>query len=234
MIASFVGTLSGFGVGTLMTPLVLLFIPFPQTIFLICIIHWFHDLWKIIFFHYGIDWKLLVMFGIPTIVGSFFGALFVGFQPELLSGLLGAFLVGYVIFLYFKPTFSIPSTTASAIIGGVVSGFFAGIFGVRGAVRGAFLTSYDLQKATYLGTIAIISLLTDTTRFITYWLEGIRLSSDLIWGLLLFIPASFVGVWIGQKVINVIPQEKFRAFIAIFFLLAGLWFLGSSFIYFLG
>lgn len=233
ILANFIGTVTGFGLGTLMTPLVLPFLPFAQTIFLVGIIHWFHDVWKLFFFHYGIDRQLLIMFGIPTIIGSFVGALFVGVQPELLAGLLGTFLIGYVIFLYFRPSFRMPYTYVNTIIGGGLSGFLAGIFGVRGAVRGAFLSSYDLNKATYLSTIAAISLLTDTTRIITYWWQGITLTSDLLWGLLLFIPASFIGAWIGQKLINKIPQNKFRGVVAVFLLLAGVWFLGSSVVSFL-
>lgn len=228
VIANFIGILTGFGVGTLMTPLILPFLPFAQTVLLVGIIHWFHDIWKLFFFHYGLDWQLLIMFGIPTMIGSFVGALFVGFQPELLVGLLGAFLIGYVVFLYVKPSFKIPYTYLNTIVGGGLSGFFAGIFGVRGAVRGAFLSSYDLEKATYLSTIAAISLLTDTTRIITYWLQGITLSYDMLLSLLVFIPASFIGAWIGQKLIGKIPQEKFRGVVAIFLLLAGVWFLGNS------
>lgn len=225
LLASFLATVSGFGLGTLMTPLLLLFLPFSQTVFLVCIIHWFHDIWKLFFFHYGIDWRLLIMFGAPMVIGSFFGALFVGINQELLSALLGLLLISYVIFLYIKPSFKMAYTPSNTIIGGGLSGFFAGIFGVRGEIHSAFLSSYNLSKATYLSTIAAISLLADSTRTLMYWFwEGIRLSPNIAWGFLFFIPASLIGAWFGKMMIDRIPQDKFRTLVALFLLVAGIWF----------
>lgn len=76
IVASAVGVLSGFGLGTIMTPTLILFLPFQQAIFIIAIIHWFHDIWKIWLFDRRISWRLFLYFGVPGVVGSFFGSLF--------------------------------------------------------------------------------------------------------------------------------------------------------------
>ena len=222
VVANFVGTLSGFGLGTIMTPVMLLFLPFGQALFLICIIHWFHNIWKILLFKKGINWGLFFYFGIPGIIFSYLGASLVQEGSAILRAMFGGFLIMYVLFLFIRPTFSIPSNWKSALLGGAISGFSAGIFGIRGATKSAFLTAYNLPKASYLVTVGAISFLIDTTRLLTYYFsEGIRLEQSLVWGLLIFIPASFLGAKIGQYFVNFIPQRYFRSLVALFLLILG-------------
>ena len=224
MVANIVGTISGFGVSTIMTPILLFFLPFPETILLVCIIHWFHDVWKMGFFWHGIDWKLFLYFGVPTIVATFFGALLVSpEQSALLSALLGLFLIGSVVLMYLLPYLTLPYNWVTSMVGGLLSGFFAGIFGIRGAVRSVFLAAFDLHKATFIGTTGAISLLLDSTRFTTYFfVKGLRLESVPYWSLAFFVAASFVGSYIGYLIVDKIPQKHFRLVVAAFLLLVGI------------
>ncbi len=221
-IANIVGTISGFGVGTIMTPILLLFLPFGQTILLVCILHWFHDIFKIFFFRTGIDWQLFLYFGIPTIFATFLGALLV--TPEqsvILTSLLGLFLITSVGMMYAVDKFQVPKNWITGMVGGLLSGFFAGVFGIRGAVRSVFLAAFDLRKATFIGTTGAISLLLDSTRLVTYVSRGIRVDQILLWALFIFIPTSFLGAYVGQSVVHKIPQKHFRAVVSAFLLIVG-------------
>lgn len=221
--ASAVGTLTGFGTSTVMVPVMVIFYPLPQTLLFVGIIHWFGNLWKLVLFREGIQWKLILSFGIPGIAATFLGALLVfNVSSHLLSRILGGVLIGYVVYLLFKSSFRIPPNLFTGVCGGALSGFLAGIFGIGGAVRSMFLTAFDLPKAVYLATAGAIAIFIDTTRMTTYLAKGTRLESMLLWGLLLFIPASFLGAKIAQRVVDKIPQQHFRKVIAIFLLLAGL------------
>lgn len=221
-IANIVGTVSGFGVGTIMTPILLLFLPFGQTILLVCILHWFHDIFKLFFFRLGIDWRLFLYFGLPTIVASFLGALLVTpDQSVMLTSLLGLFLIFSVGMMYAVDKFQIPNNWVTGMVGGLLSGFFAGIFGIRGAVRSIFMAAFDLHKATFIGTTGAISLLLDSTRLGVYLWDGIRIEQSLVWSFALFIPASFFGAYIGSLVVHRIPQKHFRAVVSVFLLLVG-------------
>jgi uncharacterized protein len=226
ILAGGVGTLTGFGTSTIMVPVLLLFVPLPQTLLLVGIIHWFGNLWKILLFKRGFNWKLIMAFGVPGIAASYLGATMVFTVAEqYLSRLLGGFLVAYVVFLFLKPSFRVPRSTVTAVSGGGLSGFFAGIFGVGGAVRGAFLSAYDLPKAVYISTAGSIALFIDTTRIATYILNDVALAPHLFWGLLLFIPASFFGARAAKRIVDRIPQSKFRLVVAGFLFLVGMKFL---------
>jgi len=221
--AATVGTLTGFGSSTIMIPVLLIFFPLPQTLLLAGIVHLFNDIWKLALFRKGIRWKLILGFGIPGILFSIIGAsLAIRAPEELLSRILGAFLIGYVIFLFLKPKFKVKQNNSFAMTGGALSGFLAGVFGIGGAVRSAFLTAFDLPKAIYLATAGAIALAIDATRLITYYSGGVRLEGLLLWGLIIFIPASFIGAKIAQKLVKKIPQKYFRIIIAVFLLIFGI------------
>lgn len=223
VVAAGVGTLTGFGTSTIMVPVLVMFFPVPETLLFVGIIHWFGDVWKIWLFKRGIRWKLWLAFGITGIVYSYWGALLSVSVPEtLMKQILGGFLLVYVVFLFVKQNFELPATTGVAGIGGAASGFMAGIFGVGGAVRGAFLAAFDLDKAVYIATSGAIAIVIDTVRIGEYIHGGTRLAPELLWGMLIFIPASLVGAELAKSVVERIPQDKFRLVIAAFLLLAGL------------
>jgi len=226
LIASMVGTMTGFGTSTIMVPILLLFSPLPQTLLFVGIIHWFGDLWKILLFKKGLNWKLILGFGISGIIASYVGAsLTFRISERILMKILGGFLLSYVIFLFLKPGFRLAKSKRNMIGGGVLSGFFAGIFGVGGAVRATFLTAFDLPKAMYIATAGSIALLIDSARLVTYLRGGTRLEPMLLWGMIVFIPVSFLGAKIAKRIVNYVPQKSFRLVITIFLALIGLYFL---------
>lgn len=223
LVASIIGTISGFGISTIMVSVLINFYPIGPTLLLVGIIHWFADMWRMIWFRQGINWKIVLGFGIPGVVFSTVGAKLSFEIPEAtLKTILGAFLIAYVLFLILKPEFKVRANLSTAGIGGMLAGFVSGIFGMGGSVRGAFLTAFDLPKAVYLFTNASIAFLIDSARVVTYQVSGALLSPQWGLGLLIFIPASLVGTRLGKSLVDRIPQNQFRWVIAIFLLIAGL------------
>ena len=223
LISASVGTMTGFGTSTIMVPVLSLFLPIPETLLFVGVIHWFGDIWKILFFKKGLNWKLILLFGVPGIVLSFFAAKLPLTLPEsLLQRSLGLFLIAYVVFLFFKPDWKIKPSTTTAVLGGSLSGFFAGIFGVGGAIKSTFLTAFDLKKSVFLFTSGGIGLLIDSSRISQYWLSGIKIGSNLMTALIICISVSLIGAYLAKKLVDKIPQKSFRLFIAVALLLVGL------------
>lgn len=223
LLASLIGTLAGFGISTIMVPILLITLPLPQTLLLVGVVHWFNDIWKLLLFRKGIRWKLLLAFGLPGIFASFFGSsLSLRIPREILSRTLGVFLIAYVIFIVFNRTFKLGQKLSVAISGGTLTGFFAGIFGIGGEINAVALSAFNLEKAVYVATAGAISFMIDSTRIATYIQGGTRLDPVLVSGFLIFIPISLIGAMIGKKGIEKIPQEKFRNFVALFIFLFGL------------
>lgn len=223
LLASLIGTMAGFGISTIMVPVLLIILPLPQTLLLVGIVHWFNDIWKMLLFRNGIRWKLLLAFGLPGIFASFLGSsLSLRISREILSRALGVFLIAYVIFIIFNRTFKLSQKLSVAISSGTLTGFFAGIFGIGGEINAVALSAFNLEKAVYVATAGAISFMIDSTRIATYIQGGTRLDPVLVSGFLIFIPMSLIGAIIGKKGVEKIPQEKFRNFVSIFIFLFGL------------
>ncbi|MCC4766475.1 TSUP family transporter [Methanosarcina sp. DH1] len=223
LLASLIGTMAGFGISTIMVPVLLIILPLPQTLLLVGIVHWFNDIWKMLLFRNGIRWKLLLAFGLPGIFTSFLGSsISLRISREILSRALGVFLIAYVIFIIFNRTFKLSQKLSVAISSGTLTGFFAGIFGIGGEINAVALSAFNLEKAVYVATAGAIAFMIDSTRIATYIQGGTRLDPVLVSGFLIFIPVSLIGAMIGKIEIEKIPQEKFRNFVAVFIFLFGL------------
>jgi uncharacterized protein len=223
LLASAVGTMTGFGTSTIMVPVLASFLALPQVLLLVGVIHWFGNLWKMLLFQSGIRWRLILLFGATGIVATMLGGALVFRLPEeLLSRVLGGFLLAYVAFILTKSRFKVPETDATALAGGALYGLSAGVFGVGGAVRGAFLAAYDLPKSVYIFTAGAIGLVIDTGRIGAYLLQGAAIDTRLLWGLLLFVPVSLAGAKIAERIVDRIPQKSFRTLVAGFLALVAI------------
>jgi uncharacterized membrane protein YfcA len=132
IVASAVGTVTGFGLSTVMIPVMVLFYPMPETLLFVGVVHWFNDVWKLLLFREGIRWKLILRFGIPGIVATMIGARLIFAIPgSVLPRILAVFLIGYVVFLFARSAFKVRQSTTAAAVGGALSGFSAGIPSAR-------------------------------------------------------------------------------------------------------
>jgi len=226
-VTAIVGTITGFGISTIMVPVVLLILPLPETLLLVGVIHWFGDLWKMLLFKHGVEKKLLIYFGIPGIIAASLGAILVVRIPEEIGQkIVGFILIIYVIFQHYKPKFELIANTNTYIFGGLFSGFLAGLTGVGGgALRAVVLMALNIPKEIYIFTSGVLGALIDASRISTYFFEGVTINHNLSWGFLAFIPASFLGAKVAKKVVNKIPQKEFRTIIIVFLLILGLKFI---------
>lgn len=223
LIASAGGTFTGFGLSTLMVPMVVFFLPFPETLLLVGVLHWANDLWKLILFRSKPLWGLILGFGIPGAVAGVFGAGLVARLPEmLLLRIFGVLLISYTVFLFLRPSFRLAHGHGSSVISGLLSGFIAGLTGTGGAVRSAFLTAFNLPKYRYLFTSGATAMLIDTTRIATYAASGTRISAFSPGILVLLVAISFLGANIAKRFVDRVPQKAFRLAIAIFLFLVGI------------
>lgn len=220
LIASAVGTSTGFGTSTIMVPVLAVFTPLPVTLLFVGVIHFFGDVWKMLLFRKGTAWRLILAFGIPGIAASFAGAALALEVRDLpLERILGLFLLIYVGFLFTNRQWALPRNQVTAVTGGALSGLSAGLFGVGGAVRGAFLAAFDLPKDVYIFTSGIIAFFIDITRVSRYLAGGVELGNTLLAALILCIPVSFAGAYLARKFLDRLPQDYFRMFVAGFLFL---------------
>lgn len=226
LIASFgsviIGTVAGFGSSTVLLPIALFFVDFKTAIILVAILHISGNISKVAIFKQGLNWRILAIFGIPSILLALLGANLIDIIPQdIMKLILGIFLIVFSATTFLKPSVKIPASKKNLVAGGSVSGFLAGLIGTGGALRASFLTGLNLEKFTYIATAASIALVTDATRIPVYISQGF-LPEQYYWYIPILIVIAVSGSYIGKKIVTRIDNTLFRKIVSIGIILASL------------
>lgn len=218
------GTVAGFGSSTLFLPLALFFVDFKTALVLVALFHIFGNFGRIAFFK-QVDGKLLLLFGIPSVVLTVIGALLVSVAPqEFLKLALGVFLVLFSLSSFIRPGSRLNASKENAVLGGGLSGFLAGLIGTGGAIRSAFLTAFGLEKERYVATAAAIALAVDLTRIPIYFGSGFLPAQSYAYVPVLF-AVALAGSFVGKRIVDAIPQDAFKKVVFVALGLVGLKFI---------
>ncbi|WP_204356539.1 sulfite exporter TauE/SafE family protein [Arcticibacterium luteifluviistationis] len=191
-------------------PIAGFFYDFQAVLGLTSLYYVFSNISKIVLFFKGMDVRIFLIIGIPSIVFVIIGAYLSQFlKGEIPALILGLFLVSFSFFLLLKPGFTLKPSNQNGILGGSLSGFAAGVLGTGGAIRGLTLASFNVEKATFLATSALIDFWVDSSRFVVYYSQD-YITLDMLWKAPVLLVISFVGTWIGKKMLDRISQENFR------------------------
>jgi uncharacterized membrane protein YfcA len=221
-LSEIVGTIAGFGSSTIFLPISLFFVDFKTALILVAIFHLFGNIGRITFFKHGLNKKIILVFGVPSILLSLLGASLVGILPQsALKVILGVFLITISVSFLIKPQLKLSTNTGTVLAGGSISGFITGLVGTGGALRATFLTGFNLEKAKYIATAASIALGTDLTRIPVYISQGFLLEQYYYYIPILFVMA-IGGSFLGKKIVTKINQEKFKKIVLIAIILVSI------------
>ncbi len=210
LIAEIVGTIGGFGSSVFFVPIANLYFDFHTVLGLTALFHLSSNLSKVFLFKQGLDKRLLLYIGAPSVVFVIIG----GYASKLvntyyLEVFLGIFLVVLsLVFLLRRKTIVSPSNK-NALIGGSLSGFSAGLLGTGGAIRGLTMAAFNLEKSVFIATSAFIDLLIDFSRSIVYYQNGYIHEESIKYVPFLFV-IGLVGSYIGKRLLAFISQSRFR------------------------
>jgi len=226
LIASFgsviIGTVAGFGSSTVLLPIALFFVDFKTAIILVAILHISGNISKVAIFKQGLNWRILAIFGIPSILLALLGANLIDIIPQdIMKLILGIFLIAFSVTTFLKPSVKITASKKNLVAGGSISGFLAGLIGTGGALRASFLTGLNLEKFTYIATAASIALVTDATRIPVYISQGF-LPEQYYWYIPILIVIAVSGSYIGKKIVSRVDNTLFRKIVSIGIILASL------------
>ncbi len=221
LIAEILGTIGGFGSSIFLIPIAGLFFDFQTVLAITGLLHVFSNIIKIILFNKGVDYKLVLKVGLPSVVFVFIGALLTRYFNLIYAEIfLGIFLILFSLIFYLKPLLTVKPTNFNAIFGGGLAGFLAGIIGTGGAIRGVCLTAFNLEKTAFVATSALIDLGVDLTRTAVYVSNG-YLEKEYYFLVPILLIIAVVGSYIGKLILEKIPQNAFKNLVLGFLFLIG-------------
>ncbi|MDC6384087.1 sulfite exporter TauE/SafE family protein [Flagellimonas taeanensis] len=222
MVAEIIGTIGGFGSSVFFVPVGNFYFDFYSVLGMTAIFHLSSNISKIFLFKKGLDKKLLLYIGLPSVLFVVIG----GFLSKMVDSgaleiILGIFLVVFSLLFLIKNEIVVLPNKKNAMIGGTLSGFSAGLLGTGGAIRGLTMAAFNLEKNAFIATSAFIDFMIDFSRTFVYYDNGYIGKQELTYLPFLLI-IGFVGTYLGKKILAYIPQEKFRKLSLIFILIIGM------------
>ena len=224
---------SGFGLGTILTPVFMIFFPVDLAIGLTGIVHFFNNVFKLILVGKNADKAVLIRFGVPAVIAAIIGSwLLINisdteplFSYQMFCKTFDVFPVKFIIsilLIIFASIDLIPYFNKLQFgkdklpIGGALSGFFGGLSGNQGALRSAFLIKAGLSKEAFIGTAVVVSTFVDFTRLSVYATRFTKAGLDE--NLTLVICATLAGIagaFIGNKLLKKVTLHFLQVTVAI-------------------
>ncbi|SEK75687.1 hypothetical protein SAMN04487910_1038 [Aquimarina amphilecti] len=238
---------SGFGLGTILTPVLMIFFPVEIAIALTGIVHFFNNVFKLFLVGKNANKGVLLRFGIPAVIAAFVGAWLLihipDIQPLFKYRLFDKafevypvkFIISILLIIFASmdliPYFSnLKFGKEKLPLGGVLSGFFGGLSGNQGALRTAFLIKAGLSKEAFIGTAVVVSTFVDFTRLSVY---ATNVSESGIEENLLLVAcatvSAIVGAFLGNKLLKKVTLKFLQIVVAIMLILISIA-LGAGFL----
>ncbi len=222
LVAEILGTIGGFGSSLFFVPIAGYFLDFHSVLGITALFHISSNLTKIYFFKKGVDWKLIIQIGIPSVIFVIAGAFLSNFlDTKLLEIILAIFLIALSTLFLIRQKLVVPPTKWNNISGGILSGFLAGLVGTGGSIRGIVLAAYNLKMEVFIATSAVIDLAIDSSRAVVYTMNGYVHAHDLYLIPILLVVSIF-GTWMGKMILTKISENKFRNIVLILILITGI------------
>lgn len=240
LVASFMTFMSGFGLGTLLLPAFALYFPIHIAIAMTAIVHLMNNIFKTVLMKKHVDWKVVLIFGIPSMLFAALGAsilnILIDFDIQYTYKLLGhqmittpinitiaGLMIIFALFDLVPKLREIKISKKALPIGGMLSGFFGGLSGHQGALRSTFLVKAEMPKEVYIATGIIIALMVDISRLFIYGFGRISIGVQDNWELLVVaIIAAFTGAVIGKYYLKKITIDFIRILIGTFLILVSI------------
>lgn len=237
LIASVLSFFTGFGLTTVLQPLMLVFFPAGPAVAMTALVHLLNGLLKVALTGRYADWGVAWRFGLPAVLAALAGAWLLfelldlpalaryelaghPFTVTPVKSAIGVILLLATLAEFLPERWQWRIRHRHLVLGGLLSGFFGGLSGHQGALRSAFLLRAGLSKEAFIGTNAVVSSAIDVARLALYGslltLADLQANAGTLSAAL---AASFAGVFLGQYLLRKTTLAAVKLLVAIVLIL---------------
>jgi uncharacterized protein len=210
-LAGAIAALSGFGIGSVLTPLLAVQMDTKLAVAVVSLPHLAATAARFTSLKGELDKRVFWNFGLLSAAGGLGGA--------LLNAHAGgkALTIVFACLLLFAGISGLTGLTERMRFGrytawaaGAVSGFFGGLVGNQGGIRSAALLGFSIPKEAYVATATAIGLIVDGARMPVYYAtEWHGIFSE--WRVMVVaIVGVLVGTFAGVRILRRISERTFR------------------------
>lgn len=226
LIAGAVASVSGFGIGSMLTPLLSVRVGTKLAVAAVSIPHLAATAFRFWLMRKHIDRQLLWNFGLMSAAGGLTGAMLSIFaESPVLTMVFGGLLI-------FTGTMGLTGLSErlrfrgwAASVAGFVSGMLGGLVGNQGGIRSAAMLGSDVPRHAFVATATAVGLIVDGSRVPVYLMtQGGEIAE--LWPFLVTAAAgAIVGTVVGERVLRRIPEPIYRRVVSTLVLTLGVFML---------
>jgi hypothetical protein len=216
---------SGFGAGMVAIPLLVFVIPIHTAVPMMGLLAFILFIFLSIRDRRDVVWEELKLLVPTTVLGVVAGALlFKNLDSAILLRLLGAFIIGFALYVLAVHHFGLPQVRCSrrwappiGFVGAAVDTMFGGGGGTLVVV---YMHMRGIGTVQFRATVAVLWFFEMIARLAGYALSGYYTVSTLLFAALV-LPLVWAGTYLGERIGNRISQETFSRVLAVMLLLSG-------------
>ena len=222
VLAGGTAAVAGFGIGSLLTPLLALRYGMPLAVAAVALPHAIATALRAWRLRAAIDWTVVRGFGIVSAAGGLAGALlYARLGGTTLTLILGLLLLATCLAGVTGGTSRWRPRGPAVQLLGLGSGFFGGVAGNQGGLRAAALLAFGLSPAAYVATATMTGVFVDAARMPVYlWLTGGALIGAAP-AIAVATAGVVVGTLAGERVLLGLSPDRFRLLVSILIGLLG-------------
>jgi uncharacterized membrane protein YfcA len=230
VLAGAIAAVSGFGIGSLLTPLLMVSMPTSQAVAVLAIPHALATAIRWVRLRRDVHRPTFRQFGLASAAGGLAGA---ALQSQLASPVLTIVLATLLsvagLTELLRRSVPLPQTPFWRLTGGILSGMFGGLVGNQGGIRAAALLGFKLQPRQLVATATASALLVDAARGPLYFmLAGSAIAEATRLWLVVSVGVT-IGTLIGVPILSRIPERTYRRLVGGLLLVLGLTLLAMAY-----
>ena len=177
------------------------------------------DVFAVIYYNRHAQWKYIWRFLPWMVVGILIG-LFIGKdlpEYEFKIGMVIVIFLSLAILIYWdtRKSKSVPNHWSFASGVGVLAGICTMIGNLAGSFTNIFFLAFRLPKNEFVGTAAWLFLITNAFKLPLHVFVWETINKESLVINLKLLPAIFIGLFIGVRLIKIINEKQYRRFIIV-------------------
>jgi uncharacterized protein len=222
LLAYFLRGITGFGSGLIAIPLLAHFLPLTFVVPLVLVLDFAASIVLSSHTRLQVRWdeiRWLLPTSIAGIVAGTFLLVSLPREPLLVS--LGLFVIFFGLRYVFNVHGEKPISRWWSVPTGLIGGLIGALFGTGGPPYVVYLSHRLHDKTQLRGTLSGLFLLDGAFRLITFFTMGLIIQQDMLTALLMGLPITGIGLYLGNKVHLGITHRQQLAIIGCLLLLSG-------------
>jgi len=222
IVAGAVAAVTGFGIGSLLTPVLALKVDTRVAVAAVSIPHLVGTALRFWLLQRRVDRRVLWSFGLTSAAGGLIGAaLYSIASNRWLNVVFGTLLLFVAVSEMTGLSRRLRFRGWSAWLAGSLSGLLGGLVGNQGGIRSAALLGFDLPKETFVGTATAIALFVDGARVPVYLVTQRTDVGQMLPWIGVAIPGVVIGTLVGSRALRQVPEIWFRRVLAVILTMLG-------------